>query len=244
MYDTQNPNDNHYYGSQKDHPLHDLHTRLFTNKVRSSHRAHHTMFHLLGTAAFAARRLIAVSFPLQYPHPKPKGSDVWEEDSMGAQFDNVYYLILCRVALGMPAYTKDSDTTISGGPVWARKEKVLATIPNVPGAPIHYHSLIAEKGPGCKVQRHREFILFRDEPSTLALAPRLPSQFACLATHHLASAAHSQFIPSTCSATAARQTRERQARTGRAELVCIHICASRTPGSCENEIDPRSIGGQ
>jgi hypothetical protein len=83
---------------------------------------------------------------------------------MGAQFDNVYYLILCRVALGMPAYTKDSLTTISGGPVWAKTEKVLATIPNVPGAPIHYHSLIAEKGPGCKVQRHREFILFRDEP--------------------------------------------------------------------------------
>ena len=96
--------------------------------------------------------------------PHPKGSDdCFADDSFGPQFDNVYYLVLCRVILGMPVFTKDgSISTEDGASVWAKPKKQPAKIPGVQAPAIFYHSLIAEKG--VVVQRHREFILFHDEP--------------------------------------------------------------------------------
>ena len=42
------------------------------------------------------------------------------------------------------------------------KGTVIATIPEVK-PPMHYHSLIAEAGPSCRVKRHREFIQFQEK---------------------------------------------------------------------------------
>ena len=77
------------------------------------------------------------SSPLQPLHirlygkstPHPKGSeDCFADDSFGPEYDNVYYLILCRVIIGMPVFTKDGNSNIDGsGSVWAKKDMRLSS---------------------------------------------------------------------------------------------------------------------
>ena len=74
----------------------------------------------------------------------------------------MHYALVCRVALGHPIRTKDAgararscdDPNERVFPVNVRE---LAPVPNV-APPMHYHSLIAEKGPGH--DRYREFVIF------------------------------------------------------------------------------------
>ena len=74
----------------------------------------------------------------------------------------LHYALVCRVALGHPIRTKDAgalarscdDPNERVFPVNVRE---LAPVPNV-APPMHYHSLIAEKGPGH--DRYREFVIF------------------------------------------------------------------------------------
>ncbi len=80
---------------------------------------------------------------------------------------NVYYLLICRVALGHYVRTRDAAPTcksIDGGggvPVFARENpRELGSVPNV-NPPIHFHALIGETGPGHL--RHREVVVFHGE---------------------------------------------------------------------------------
>ena len=57
---------------------------------------------------------------------------------------DVYYLLLCRVAMGCYVRTKDAVTIHpSGKELWSNEERVLAQIP---GTTFIYHSLLAETG--------------------------------------------------------------------------------------------------
>ena len=84
---------------------------------------------------------------------------------------NVYYVLVCRVALGHYVRTRDAAPQCksidgAGGaganaPCFARENpRELACVPKV-NPPIHYHALIGEKGPGHL--RHREVVLFHGE---------------------------------------------------------------------------------
>jgi hypothetical protein len=82
---------------------------------------------------------------------------------------SVYYAVVCRVALGMPIRTQTAVTLAPHShrsvkscdapsvQVFPVNERELATVANVQ-PPVHYHSLIAEKGPGH--DRYREFVIF------------------------------------------------------------------------------------
>ena len=75
----------------------------------------------------------------------------------------VYYALVCRVALGIPLRTSTSGLSAIScdsphGKVFPVTKRELATVPGVTPA-VHYHSLIAEKGPGH--DRYREFVIFR-----------------------------------------------------------------------------------
>ena len=84
--------------------------------------------------------------------------------------DDVYYTLVCRVALGLPLRTRKSGkhaTSCDAPPGQLHSyEKVfppgttreLATVPGVT-PPIHYHSLVAECGE--VISRYREFVIFR-----------------------------------------------------------------------------------
>ena len=84
---------------------------------------------------------------------------------------NVYYILLCRVALGHYVRTRDQAPLCksidgaggagAGAPCFERgNPRELASVPKV-NPPIHYHALIGEKGPGHL--RHREVVLFHGE---------------------------------------------------------------------------------
>lgn len=79
---------------------------------------------------------------------------------------NMFYAIVCRAALGFPVYTKDAKTNLEPphNDIFANDERrELGLIPESGELPIHYHSLIAEKGPsseGYQCARHREFVVF------------------------------------------------------------------------------------
>ena len=85
---------------------------------------------------------------------------------------SVYYLLICRVALGHYVRTRDAAPACksmdAGGsrdgavPCFARGDnpRELATVPGV-NPPVHFHSLLGEKGPGHL--RHREIVLFHGE---------------------------------------------------------------------------------
>ena len=79
---------------------------------------------------------------------------------------NVYYILICRVALGHYARTLEkaplSKSLEDGNPVFARGDnpRELSEVPGV-RPPVHYHALIGEKGPGHA--RHREVIIFHGE---------------------------------------------------------------------------------
>jgi len=69
----------------------------------------------------------------------------------------VYYLLLCRAAMGYYACTKDAETIDgSSKSLWAINQRVLGQIPN---SSYNYHSLVAKTGD--RILRHREFIMFK-----------------------------------------------------------------------------------
>ena len=67
---------------------------------------------------------------------------------------------MCRVLLGAVARTRDGTTRLDdGGACFATpQQRELAVVPGSSPA-VHFHSLLAETGG--RVQRHREFIVFR-----------------------------------------------------------------------------------
>lgn len=78
--------------------------------------------------------------------------------------DPVYYVVVCRVAMGWFARTKDGSTQLTafgtpGRSLWAKQHKELALISDDP--PVHFHSLLAETG-GC-IGRHREFLQYHQD---------------------------------------------------------------------------------
>ena len=79
---------------------------------------------------------------------------------------DVQYILMCRVAMGCHVSTRPtwnmSKRFISeqtGDSVWAKQEKVLATIPGT-DPPITYHSLVCRHGEGLSIQRHSEYLQF------------------------------------------------------------------------------------
>ena len=77
---------------------------------------------------------------------------------------NIFYVIGCRVMLGMPARTQESGEEATSmdnyEPLFPKTFRELAPVPNVT-PPVSYHSLIAEKGGA--LLRFREFITFHGE---------------------------------------------------------------------------------
>jgi len=77
---------------------------------------------------------------------------------------DVFYLLVCRTALGYPVRTQESGKSSSamdgGGPVFPVSFRELAPVPSVQ-PPILHHSLIAERGPA--IARYREFIVFHGD---------------------------------------------------------------------------------
>ena len=84
--------------------------------------------------------------------------------------DRVYYAVVCRVALGMPSRTTQAVSTTPPTPlseikscdppharVFGVNANELGVVPDVQ-PPVHYHSLIAERGAGH--ERYREFVIF------------------------------------------------------------------------------------
>ena len=76
---------------------------------------------------------------------------------------DVCYLFVCRVSLGAPMRTTDTGRTAhdldSGQPIFPLVFGELAQVPDVM-PPMHYHSLIAERG---SPDTFREFIVFHNE---------------------------------------------------------------------------------
>ena len=100
---------------------------------------------------------------------------------------NVYYLLICRVALGHYVRAQEKAPACKsldhGGPVYAAGDNTreLADVPGVK-PPVHYHALIGEKGPGHA--RHREVILFHGEffyPEYLLAVQRISPKGVALA---------------------------------------------------------------
>ena len=71
----------------------------------------------------------------------------------------VYYLILCRVVMGVPVSTRDGQTDAAGASIWSMPDRELSTIG---GTSTFYHSLVAEAGQGAQytLHRHREFLQY------------------------------------------------------------------------------------
>ena len=71
----------------------------------------------------------------------------------------VYYLVLCRVVMGVPAVTKDGDTDENGKSIWSMHHRELSTIG---GTTMFHHSLVVQAGKGnqYRVHRHREFLQY------------------------------------------------------------------------------------
>jgi len=82
----------------------------------------------------------------------------------------IYYCFAVRVTLGWPVFTKDGETDmLTGRGLWTSPDKrELSAMPNVQ-PPLPYHSLVAEakQEPSYKVKRHREFITFDGDRTTL-----------------------------------------------------------------------------
>mmetsp|Transcript_17426 Transcript_17426/g.44614 ORF Transcript_17426/g.44614 Transcript_17426/m.44614 type:complete len:106 (-) Transcript_17426:138-455(-) len=79
---------------------------------------------------------------------------------------NVFYILVCRVALGQHVRTQESgshaksmDPPCAGSSVFPISYRELATVPGVSPS-IHYHSLLADVSPP---KRYREFITFHSE---------------------------------------------------------------------------------
>ena len=59
----------------------------------------------------------------------------------------VYYLILCRVVMGVPVSTRDGQTDAAGASIWSMPDRELSTIG---GTSTFYHSLVAEASQGAQ----------------------------------------------------------------------------------------------
>ena len=74
---------------------------------------------------------------------------------------SVFYVLVCRTLLGYPARTQDVGMNAKHmgtcAAIFPSTFRELATIPGI-NPPIHYHSLIAEKGK--VIKRYREFVVF------------------------------------------------------------------------------------
>eukprot|EP00927_Polykrikos_kofoidii_P078127 TRINITY_DN74995_c0_g1_i1.p1 TRINITY_DN74995_c0_g1~~TRINITY_DN74995_c0_g1_i1.p1 ORF type:complete len:572 (+),score=116.48 TRINITY_DN74995_c0_g1_i1:184-1716(+) len=103
----------------------------------------------------------------QYCTPDPGPGSEGLEDLHQALYDgiehpgNVFYAFVVRVLMGMPVHTKDGEVAHvprKGDIIWAGEDKRQLTV--IPGTspPLHFHSLVAEKGE--VVRRHREFVSF------------------------------------------------------------------------------------
>ena len=77
---------------------------------------------------------------------------------------NVFYVLACRVALGHPVRTQETGQAAramdGGHAIFPVSFRELAPVPNV-SPPIHYHSLIAERGGA--IMRYREFVVFNGQ---------------------------------------------------------------------------------
>ena len=168
VYERHGSNDKEYDKGNTE--LAELHKRLYRKSVDTTTYSNACVLELLpGACLFNWLRRLST----QYPHPKAAGQSTFPNDSFGSEWDCVYYLFLCRVAIGQPVFTKDGSTNKdSGEAFWApgADEKELRTVPGV-APPFHFHSLIAEAGPGCRVDRYREFIVFHDEPGACTPVP-------------------------------------------------------------------------
>ena len=84
--------------------------------------------------------------------------------------DDVFYVLVVRVALGFPVRTKDlaynkkthqkATSMDDGVPIFPKNYRELSAVPGVT-PPIFYHSLIAELGKA--IGRYREFVLSHSE---------------------------------------------------------------------------------
>ena len=76
----------------------------------------------------------------------------------------VFYVLVCRVALGHHVRTNQSGNRAKsmdgGAPIFPVSFRELATVPNV-SPPVHYHALLADVLSAGK--RYREFIVFHSE---------------------------------------------------------------------------------
>jgi len=92
--------------------------------------------------------------------------------------EDVYFILVCAVALGLPLHTMDGTTSMKNPPVdvglpagsqlWAHHDfRELVQVDSI-YPPMHYHSLVAECGyaPEFKVKWFREFVCF-DGTATL-----------------------------------------------------------------------------
>jgi len=86
----------------------------------------------------------------------PENSDPWPGHP-----GQVFYVFLCRVALGHHCRTLDGSTDMdTGTSLWSSPQRELAAVPGTsPAEP--YHSLLAEVG--LRIKRYREFVVFHGE---------------------------------------------------------------------------------
>lgn len=94
--------------------------------------------------------------------------------------DPVYYVVVCRVAMGWFARTKDGSKQLPASgtrSLWAKQHKELALISD--DTTVHFHSLLAETG-AC-IRRHREFLdlAVPPRPDLPCILAGLPSQILC-----------------------------------------------------------------
>eukprot|EP00931_Biecheleriopsis_adriatica_P114302 TRINITY_DN8989_c0_g1_i3.p1 TRINITY_DN8989_c0_g1~~TRINITY_DN8989_c0_g1_i3.p1 ORF type:complete len:579 (+),score=99.79 TRINITY_DN8989_c0_g1_i3:24-1739(+) len=77
----------------------------------------------------------------------------------------VCYMLVCRVTIGIPVYTKDGKTDMHPPHKEVFHDDSKRELAAIEGSdpPIPYHTLIAEAGPkhdGFYLQRHREYVVF------------------------------------------------------------------------------------
>ena len=75
-------------------------------------------------------------------------------------FGNVYYVLVCRAALGSFAVSRDGRTTVEGEPLFPFTDRELRPITGV-SPPVHHHALVGETATGH--ERYREFIVFHGD---------------------------------------------------------------------------------
>ena len=73
---------------------------------------------------------------------------------------NVYYVLVCRAALGSFVVSRDGQTTLEGEKLFPFTDRELRPITGV-SPPVHHHALIGETGG--QVDRYREFVVFHGD---------------------------------------------------------------------------------